>query len=386
MNTTCKLIVIFLLTSGIAEAAGQVHAGMVGAVNADETARPMFKFDGFGTLGLSHSSQGLGDYTIDSTVPKGAGRSSDWAAGNDSRIAAQVTANISPEISAVLQVISEYQADNTYDPGVEWANVKYAFTPNAHVRGGRIALPTFLNSENRKVGYSYPWIHPPADLYRQLAITNSDGVDAMYRFEVGEGDNTLRAIYGTNTLNRPTSTSTSHNLWGVFDTLEYGASTLQMGYQERMSSSRSLLTGVAGAWIKNSDLSIGVSYDPGDWFARYEWMQRQSTTQSGAMYLSAGCRVDKFTPYLTYSQNSQGSFLPNLTAPTAAAIQIAMRAQSTVSMGLRWDFMKKVDLKLQYDRVKLSDNSNGYLANLPVNTVLYGTSFHVFSAVVDFIF
>lgn len=386
MNTTCKLIVLFWLSSGIAEAAGQDHAGMAGDVYTDETTRPMFKFDGFGTLGVSHSSQSLGDYIIDSTIPKGAGRSSNWAVGNDSRIGAQVTANFSPEVTAVLQVISEYQADNTYSPGVEWANVKYAFTPNAYIRVGRTALPTFLNSESRKVGYSYPWVHPPVDIYRQLAITNSDGVDAMYRFEVGEGDNTLRAVYGTNTLNRPTSTSTSHNLWGVFDTFEYGASTLHVGYQERMSSSLSLLTGVAGAWVKNSDLSIGISYDPGDWFAKSQWIQRQSTTKASAMYLSAGCRVDKLTPYLTYSQNSQGSFMPSFAAPTAAAIQTARRAQSTVSMGLRWDFMKKVDLKLQYDRIKLSDNSNGYLANLPVNTVLYGTSFHVISAVVDFLF
>lgn len=390
MNTTFKLIVLFLLTSGVAEAAGQDQsaAGIdtVGAANMVEPNRPMFKFDGFGSLGVSHSSQGLGDYILDSTIPKGAGRSSNWAAGNDSRIGAQVTANLSPEVSAVLQVISEYQADNTYSPGVEWANVKYAFAPNAHVRVGRTALPTFLGSENRKVGYSYPWIHPPVDIYRQLAITNSDGVDAMYRFEVGEGDNTIRAVYGKNMLNRPTSTSFSQDMWGVFDTVDYGSTTLHVGYQERVSSSLSILTGVAGAWVKNSDLSIGVSYDPGDWFTIYQWIQRQSATKVGAMYLSAGCRVDKFTPYLTYSQSSQGSFLPNYAAPTAAAIQMAKRAQGTVSVGLRWDFMKKVDLKLQYDRVKLSDNSNGYLANLPVNAVLYGTTFHVISAVVDFIF
>lgn len=385
-----KFLLFFVLVAGVANAAEQDNSATggaeFGAEDTGKTTQPMFKFDGFGSLGVSHSSQSLGDYVLDSTLPKGAGRSSNWAVGNDSRLGAQVTGNFSPEVSAVLQVISEYQADNTYMPGVEWANVKYAFTPDAHVRVGRIALPTFLNSENRKIGYSFPWVHPPVDLYRVLAITNSDGIDAMYRFEIGEAGNSVRAIYGSNTIDRPTSISTSRDLWGIFDTLEYGATTLHVGYQERTASSHSLLTGVNGAWIKNSDLSIGVNYDPGDWFAIYQWIQRKSTTNLTAMYLGAGYRINKFTPYVTVSNNGRASFVPGFPAPTAAAVISANRSQSTVSAGVRWDCMKNVDLKVQYDRVQFSDNSNGYLINLPANTILYGTTFHVISAVVDFVF
>lgn len=371
---------VFVLLVGICHAAEQPIADM-GAADA-----PVFKLDGFGTLGASHSSQGLGDYVLDSTIPKGAGRSSNWAFGNDSRLGVQLTGSFTPSVSAVLQVISEYQADSTYMPGIEWANMKYSFTQNAHVRVGRTVLPTFLNSENRKVGYSFPWVHPPVDLYRVLAITSSDGIDAEYRSEMGEAENTVRAIYGSNRIDRPTSISTSRDLWGIFDTLEYGATTLHAGYQERSSASHSLLTGLSGAWIKNSDLSFGASYDPGDWFAMYQWIQRKSTTNMVAMYVSAGYRIDKFTPYVTFSNNGRGSFLPGFPPPTAAAIVSANRSQSTISAGVRWDFMKNVDLKVQYDRVKLSGNSNGYLANLPANTVLYGSSFHVLSAVIDFVF
>lgn len=382
MRLICNIVLILLFSTGIA--AGQNQPASDSAVTG--SGEPMFKFDGFASLGVSHSSQGLGDYVLDSTLRNGPGRSSNWAIGNDSRLGLQVTGNLSTEVSSVFQVISEYQADGSYQPGVEWANVKYAFSPDAHIRIGRTALPTFLNSENRKIGYSLPWVHPPVDLYRVLAITNSDGIDAMYRFDMGEAENAITAIYGSNRIERPTSVSTSRDLWGIFDTLEYGAVTLHVGYQERMASSRSLLTGLNGAWIKNSDLSIGVSYDPGDWFAVYEWIQRQSTTNLTAMYAGAGYRISQFTPYLTVSNNSQASFVPGLPAPTAAAIVSANKSQSTVSTGVRWDVMKNVDLKLQYDLVRLSNNSNGYLVNLPANTVLYGTSFHVISAVVDLIF
>ena len=354
---------------------------------AAQTYQPMVTFSGFGTVGVSHSSMYYGDYTLDSTVPKGSGLSQNWSPGNDTRIAGQVMVEFSPKVSAILQVISEYHIPNTYQPEVEWANVKYAFTPDAFIRVGRIVLPTFLNSDSRDVGYSYVWIHPPIELYRQLSITQSDGVDATYHVDIWQAMNSIKAIiYGKNTLEREHSTSTSKDIWGIFDTIEYGPITTHVGYQERLSSSRNIQTGITGAWVRYSDLSIGVQYDPGEWFAISEWIQRKSTTRISAMYVSGGCRVKEFTPYLTYSQNSQGSFLPGFPPPSSSSIRLANRSQSTISLGVRWDFMKNTDFKFQYDQIRLSDTSNGFLANVPPNVSLYGAKFHVVSAVVDFIF
>lgn len=347
---------------------------------------PIFTFGGFGSLGVSHSSQDLGDYVLDGTLPQGAGRSSYLSASNNSRVAAHVNANFTPTVSAILQVITEYHSDGTFTPEIEWANVKYAFNPKAYVRVGRIALPTFLDSDSRDVGYTYTWVHPPVDLYRQLAIAGSDGIDGMYRFEIGDVGNSVKALFGRNTLDAPTSTTTSRNVWGIFDNLEYGQTTFHAGYQKRESSTQDLITNHTGPWISNSDLSLGVMYDPGDWFAMSEWIQSRSTTKIDAMYISAGYRINKFTPYATYSQNSPGSFLPGFPAPTASDIQSANRSQSTVSLGVRWDFRRDTAFKLQFDQVTLSDNSNGYLANVPDNVFLYGSSFHVISAVVDFVF
>jgi hypothetical protein len=377
------LAAIVLFSAGIPIArADQTAASAPNAL----TDQPMFKLGGFGTLGLSHSSQSLGDYIVDSTAPKGAGISNDWSATNASRLAAHVNANFTPKVTALLQVDSEYHADGTYRPEVEWLSVKYAFTPNFYMRAGRIALPTFMDSESWDVGYSYTWITPPVDLYHQLSIPSSDGIDAMYRAEIGDAVNTVKAIYGKNTLDRPNSVTTSKEMWGIFDTLEYGEATYHAGYQQRMSSTEFLLTGVTGAWVQNSDISVGANYDPGNWFVMSEWIQRRSNYVSSAMYVSAGYRINKFTPYLTHSQNSPGSFLQSSPPPTATDLQLANRAQSTDSLGVRWDFMRNFDFKMQYDRVTLSDNSNGYLINVPANVTLYGTTFHVISAVVDFVF
>jgi opacity protein-like surface antigen len=348
--------------------------------------QPMFKFGGFGTLGASHSSMNLGDYVIDSDMPKGAGLSNNWAASNNVRVTAHVTADLTPKVSAILQVDSEYRADATYRPEVEWFNVKYALTPNAYMRVGRIALPTFMDSENRDVGYSYAWVNAPVDLYHQLSIPSSDGVDFVYRSEIGETGNTVKAIYGTNTEKSPHSESTSKDLWGVFDTIEYGPTTLHLSYQQRRSSTLNLQTGISSAWNISRDLSVGASYDPGNWFVISEWIQHRTTIKVDAMYVSGGYRINKFTPYLLYSQNSPGSFLPGSPPPSAAAIERANRAQTTTGVGVRWDFMRNWDFKIQYDQVKLSDNSNGYLINVPTGVTLYGSKFHVISVVVDFVF
>ena len=351
------------------------------------TDQPIFTFGGFGSLGVSHSSMRLGDYTLDSSIPKGAGLSEDWSTTNDTRIAGHLAAQFTPKLSAVLQVDSEYHSGNTYQPEVEFANVKYAFTPDASIRAGRLTLPTFLESENRDIGYTYAWIHPPLEVYRQEPITHSDGADVNYRLQIGEVGNSIKAIYGRSTLETndflTTSNLSSKHLWGIFDTIENGPTTIHAGYQQRDTNSERLLTGDPGE-IKESDLSVGVQYDPGDWFAMSEWIQRESTYKTGAMYISAGYRVKKFTPYLTYSQNSQGSFLPGFPPPSPEGIRLANRSQSTVSLGVRWDFMKDTDFKFQYDQVQLSDNSNGFLANVQSN--VYGAKFHVISAVVDFVF
>jgi hypothetical protein len=357
---------------------------------AAESDMPKVTFGGFGSLGISHSSMGMGDYVLDSSIPSGPGLSDNWSAKNDTRIAGHLAAEFSPNVSAVLQVDSEYHIGSTYAPEIEFANVKYAFSPDTSIRAGRLSLPTFLESENRDIGYTYAWIHPPVEVYRQEPITHSDGIDVSYRLQIGDAGNSFNAIYGrsTNETNdfQTALDLSSKQLWGVFDTVEYGSSMIHFGYQQRETDSGYLLTGEPDSYVKDSDLSAGIQYDTGDWFAMSEWIQRRSTYKTGAMYVSGGYRINKFTPYLTYAQSSPGSFLPGFDPPSSTAIQLANRSQSTLSLGTRWDFRKDTDLKLQIDRVKLGDDSNGFLENVPAGVDLSGQTFHVISAVVDFVF
>jgi predicted porin len=203
----------------------------------------------------------------------------------------------------------------------------------------------------------------------------------MYRSHFDVATNTIKAIYGRNIEDFPSSIETSKRLWGVFDTFEYGAVTLHGGYQRRDTSSYDLLTATTEPFTTYSDLSLGAKYDPGKWFVMSEWLQHKSTSKRDAMYAGGGFHAGNFTPYVIYSQDSQSSPLPDAASP-----RYSTNSQRTVSLGSRWDFMEKADLKLQYDQVRLSANSNGDLANVPAGVTLYGTQFHVFSIVADFVF
>jgi len=145
-------------------------------------------------------------------------------------------------------------------------------------------------------------------------------------------------------------------------------------------------------------------YNPRDWFVTGEWGTSQFHSvlgESTAWYASGGYRLAKFTPYLTYGALKANSNVsdpgltvsalpPYLTGPAMGlnaglnAILGSIAIQRTTSAGLRWDFMKNVDLKLQYDHTGLGAGSPGTLINLQPGFQRGGTV-NLFSAAIDFL-
>lgn len=377
----------------------------------------IFSFSGFGTVGLVHSSEGRGDFTNSPvTKPNGAGYSHRLSADVDSRLGLQVTANVTPQLSAVLQVLTQQRYDNSYTPRVEWANVKYAFTPDFSVRVGRIAMPTFLVGDYRNVGYAVPWVRPPVELYGHMVpITSNDGVDASYRVHLGDATNTIQASYGRDEINSSNygKPSQVEKIVGIFNTLEYGPATFRLSYQEAELTvgsvndfiNRYRQFGPSGVAVAEkyvfesrhiSFLSLGASYDPGQWFLMGEWGKGKFSSFVGtqtAWYASGGYRMGAYTSYVIYSKSKkQGNTSdPGVNSPFAAPLNRTLNellkpaTGTTLSIGSRWDFKKNAALKLQYDHVNLDAQSSGSLLNIQPGYQPGGT-FQVVSATVDFVF
>ncbi len=86
------------------------------------------------------------------------------------------------------------------------------------------------------------------------------------------------------------------------------------------------------------------------------------------------------------------SALPPELAGAAAQLNGALNSvlgsnegQQTLSLGVRWDFTKNMDAKLQYDHTRFKGNSVGPLIN-PQPDFEPGGSFNVISLAVDFVF
>jgi hypothetical protein len=398
-----------------------LHAAGAGAA---ESGTPMFSFDGFGTLGLVHSSENKADFISSGLRPSGAGYSRAWSADVDSRIGAQLTARFTPQISAVVQLIAEQRYDNSYLPTVEWANVKYQFTPDFGIRAGRIVLPSFLLSDSRKVAYAIPWVRPPVEVYSLIPFSNSDGVDASYRAHIGEFRHTMQASYGNSEFKLPAGrgAAKAKNFWGAAYTADYGAATAHISYHETRLTIETFkpLTdafrqfGAEGAALADkydvnnkpaTFIGIGGMYNPGDWFAIGEWGSVNTHSVRGkqtAWYASGGYRIGKFTPYVTYAQmkaNSNTSDpgltlsgLPPSLAGLAAGLNARLNAvlgvipvQKTISVGGRWDFAKNTALKLQFDHTRVGAGSPGTLINTQPG-FQPGGRYNLFSASIDFVF
>jgi hypothetical protein len=334
---------------------------------------PQFALNGFGTLGLAQSPERRADYTFDNLQPTGAGRSNELTFYVDTRFGAQLTGHWGDRWSAVVQMVTEYRPNGSYEPFVSWANVKYAITPDLSVRAGRISLPSFLESDSRRVGYSNITARPPIEVYRLLALKESDGVDAAYRFHIDGATNTTTLLYGhADVTNSSGTTVHSTKVAGVFDTVEFERATLHAAYQVRDVDNQAPQLG--------RFMSLGASYDPGIWFASSEWVKAINFNGKGVKatrvgwYVNGGRRFGLFSPYITVSE-----LLPTTNTHT---IPIGQR---TFASGVRWDVRRNIDLKLQWDDIRLANNSYGTLQNV-APSMPKGGRVNVYSAMADFIF
>jgi hypothetical protein len=331
-------------------------------------------FGGFGTLGAVHSSYDEADFIGAVSQPHGVGYSRNWSATPDSDLGAQVNFDLPDELSGVVQVLSRYDADGNYKPSLEWANLKYDFTPDLAVRIGRILLPTYEHADIRNVGYSLPWVRVPVEITYASTATHSDGLDVLYQLHSGAFTQDLQLQWGTTMQDLPGLAFTSNRARIVMfsDTLRHGDANLHLVYQQSDTAQnipgRLRLTGV------------GFSYEPGPWFVSGDSNYTQNSYFGDFLswYVSAGMRFGRFAPYSFYSTMHQES--------VGISTLTSLGNQHTVAAGVRWDFAKNLDFKLQLEQVTLDSlDDPAAFANLQPGARV-GDKAHVISLALDFLF
>jgi predicted porin len=329
---------------------------------------------GFGTLGGVHSSYSEADFIATVEEPNGAGYSSRWTATPDSDLGLQANLKMTDALSAVVQVLSRDDEDGNFKPNLEWANLKYDFTPDLSLRVGRILLPTYQSSDIRNVGYSLPWVRVPVEITYACNASHSDGADLLYRARTGELTQDLELQWGTITQDLPGEayTSVRSHIALVSDTLRYGDLSVHLAYQE------SNPIGIAAIHLHL--VALGATYDPGPWFLTGDsnYTHDPYFGDLAAWYLSAGARIGRVAPYALYSKLHAGS--------AGSSGLEALGDEHTVGVGVRWDFLKNVDLKVQLERVTLDSlDDTAAFSNLQPGARV-GDAADVLSLALDFVF
>lgn len=400
------------------------------------------RFSGFGTVSGVSSDTDQVEYTpYPGGQPNGVEKG--WSWDIDTMIGAQVNANFTDRFSGVVQVLSKRNAENTYQPQVEWAFVSFKASPEIQIRAGRLGSPFYMVSDYRNVNYTNPWVRPPADIYGQVAFSYHDGIDLLLQKPIGDSNLTVQLYAGKseNRLWAPNSTFDLelNNRIGGNVSFETGPYSVRYGYhQGKLWGDSDRIATVSNALINTpnpllsptiwalacpgcaesgealsmnykhaSFQGLGLSADWGKYLLMAEYTMRRTETNAladtNAWYITGGTRVGKFTPYATYSQLKQSSPTSDpgiatrstnpVVAGTVAVLSSAVnsqvmadRSQKTFSLGVRYDVMNNVAIKAQVDQVRMTGPEHYGLSAVTLPDKEFDGKVNLFNLSVDFVF
>lgn len=317
------------------------------------------RFNGFGTVGFTHlggeddgRSYGVQGQTNDS-----------WRGDQLSKFGAQLSYGITDTLGVTVQATAKAQQDE-WKANLEWAYLSLQANDRLMLRAGRLRSPVYMYSESLDVGYSYPWLRLPDEVYSQVQVANYEGVDAVYTMPLSYGSVTFQ-LAGGQAKNRDYYAYDEQfdidygKLFGASVSLatnDFG--TLRIGYVE--ADIKTDISGTVNNYLtgnpndsqsllaldkeKGKFTSIGYQYDNGTWVSSNEWTSRQIENDGmeaiDSFYLMGGRRFGDFLPHLTYAQLDDNG-----------------GRQSSWTLGLNYQATPTVVVKGEYKRV---DTSNGY--------------------------
>ena len=257
-----------------------------------------------------------------------------WGFSPDTIVGLQFDYKLADNLDAVVQLTSKGR--NDFDTEAEWAFLRYRATDDLTLRGGRLRLPFYMYSEAIEVGYAYPWVRPPVEMYT-TTITTYEGVDATYSFDLGNWDNSAKVYYGSIDLDN----IETDDLVGAEFVAENGPWTLRGAY----SYFDSISSGPLEGQVKYSIL--GARYDDGQWYALIEASDVDFSSKIPIVGTETytgtfGYQFEKFMPYFVYGKTYSNSGHEENVA--GLPIEQSVK-QESYTLGLRYNATSQVVLK-----------------------------------------
>ncbi len=371
------------------------------------------QFDGFMTAGaaqiVSIDEADKGNIYIGGLGDRGI--SEDLSFEKDTRFGLQISSDVTDNMSVVAQLLGRGE-NNNFNAIVEWAYIDYEIHETTNVHVGKIKQPVYLVNDYVEVGYAYPWIRPPQEVYLLNNPLNTvNGVELLVQFPVGPGTLSFQPYLGSNRDNIPNGNGAyfeAENIYGI--DVKYAG----RGYMAHASNFQcevkvtgtpftvpNTIAGGASVTVdlNNSNgncnvLAGGFNLDLANVVVYAEWTKR--TTSDGlsqpfgdteAYYATLGYRFGKFLPHITYASidgTASTVGLPNNGVAsilgsggvTVATINFPVPIQTSITAGLRYEVNDSAALKIEYQVVDVNtDPGDLAAANQGFNYGLFNTDF-----------
>jgi hypothetical protein len=314
----------------------------------------------------------------------------------------QATYDVNDSFSVTTQAVIRAE-DSASDSIINWAYATWQPDDNLVLKAGRMRTPFFALSDVVDVGYSYPWISAPQQVYNAWLFPTFDGLDASWGYSTDQFDTTFEAYLGQyNGQIDLNNNSTDYNvniLGGVIAKINYNnfsfrashhRGDVDIGITEIDTLSTALhqygFTSTANAldrkgWVDVDELAM--SYDSYDYFFRSEWIRISAdmeylTPLIKSYYLTAGYSISPFTFHVTYA-NSDVSYkafpqeiplgyndqLDQLYyAVDSVRSQLSNDSLQSWTLGVRWDFMPKLALKTEVSLLDGESDANSFFESI----------------------
>jgi hypothetical protein len=323
-----------------------------------------------------------------------------------SRFGLQIAAQVNPEVSVTGQLLAlprpEFGTGTDFSVFADWAYISYRFSDQFSVRAGRVKLPSYLISDYYQVGYAYPWVRPPVEMYSTNPMTGINGVDLLFRQNFGSYSLLVQPFYGSNAQDTVVPQAVLPALpcfpagcpAGSIVTIPFSVQGLR---GINLSLSSDIFT-VRASWFKTQVFQedFGVEGDEGsfssagftmDWknivvytegFVRLvEGNASVAFPAQEGGYATLGYRLGRFLPHVTYGWID----------PHGGSLGTPLSERS-IALGLRYELGRGAALKLDVTRLTPSAGTTGLLVGDPnaLDSPHRSDSILIYSGTLDVVF
>jgi opacity protein-like surface antigen len=318
-------------------------------------AAPGINVKGFGSAGVvraDHPTYYLGEFGTFGKRPTFA---------PDTRLGVNLSSDLTGGWTFASQFISENGRDG-YTPKLDWAFVSYQPIPEFSIRVGRLVLPTWLFSQQLKVGYSYLWVRPPVEVYSLIGgLSSVNGISLLSSLPVLGGELSMEVYggyddakgYSNNPAALTTSDSRLTDLVGVDLTYSYtDIWSVHASYLQSHTNTK--VTTISSAFTTSLDLNFGQFFSFGgkvdhkNFIVIGEFARRllsgRALQRVSSWYGTLGYRISKVTPYVTYGWMG-GLAGTHYTHPNSPTVTTLKKEQYSYILGVNTQVHDSVIIK-----------------------------------------